>query len=336
VAYKRILFGTDGSPASERAGAVAIALAKAGAAELIVAHVYEGRARADDILARAMAPAEAAGVKKLSGELREGVPAETIAELAEEKDVGLLIVSGGRGQRYNLGQVAQRLSHRAPCDMLIVSDAKRQAMTGESPFKRVMIATDGSPTADRAARKGFDLAESVEASVTLVFVGHPKTGELVTQDTISVFAGEVPADAVMRQGDAADEILEAADAADVDLIVVGNKGMTGAKRFLLGSVPAKVSEYATRDVLICRTVTQTVAELARGHGGIIVQQGEKLAAFMDEAGELHLLSAKCTHMGCTVGWNEADKVWDCPCHGSRFAADGTVINGPAARPLPPA
>ena len=75
---------------------------------------------------------------------------------------------------------------------------------------------------------------------------------------------------------------------EADLIVIGNKGMTGAKRFFTASVPGRVSEQADRDVLVCRTVVQAVRELEPGQGGIVEQQGEKLAAFMDAAGELHL------------------------------------------------
>jgi Rieske Fe-S protein len=101
-------------------------------------------------------------------------------------------------------------------------------------------------------------------------------------------------------------------------------------------VPEKVIENADRDVLLCRTILQTATELGKGEGGIIERQGEKLAAFVAANGELQLRSAKCTHLGCTVGWNPAEKTFDCPCHGSRFAPDGSVVNGPAARPLPPA
>jgi Rieske Fe-S protein len=54
----------------------------------------------------------------------------------------------------------------------------------------------------------------------------------------------------------------------------------------------------------------------------------------DDSGGLHAVSASCTHKGCTVTWNNADRTWDCPCHGSIFEPDGTVIHGPARKPLP--
>jgi Rieske Fe-S protein len=63
--------------------------------------------------------------------------------------------------------------------------------------------------------------------------------------------------------------------------------------------------------------------------GIVVED-EKIAAFRDSQGELKTYSAVCTHLGCTVAWNSLEKSFDCPCHGSRFAAcSGNVINGPA-------
>jgi nucleotide-binding universal stress UspA family protein/nitrite reductase/ring-hydroxylating ferredoxin subunit len=208
--------------------------------------------------------------------------------------------------------------------------------SGEKIYERLLIATDGSATADRAARKGYDLAESLEAPVTLVFVGHPATGKLITDDTIAIYAGEVPTEAVIVQGDPAEQILGVANELHSDLIVVGNKGMMGTKRFFLSSVPEKVVDLADRDVLVARTITQVVSELAPGEGGIIVQAGEKLAAYVDEAGEMHLMSARCTHLGCTVAWSSADHLFECPCHGSRYSPMGEVVGGPATRALPPA
>ena len=63
------------------------------------------------------------------------------------------------------------------------------------------------------------------------------------------------------------------------------------------------------------------------------EMGKKAAVPRDERGDLHAVSPVCTHMGCLVGWNNAERTWDCPCHGSRFAIDGTVIEGPAVHPL---
>ena len=77
----------------------------------------------------------------------------------------------------------------------------------------------------------------------------------------------------------------------------------------------------------------SVDEIAPNTGAVIREGVRKIAVFRDEAGELHKLSAVCTHLGCIVGWNKAASTWDCPCHGSRFDAYGRVINGPASRDL---
>ena len=76
-------------------------------------------------------------------------------------------------------------------------------------------------------------------------------------------------------------------------------------------------------------------ELAAGQAAILRVDGHNVAGFRDEDGRLHAVSAACTHMGCIVGWNEVDRTWDCPCHGSRFALDGEVIHGPAVKALAP-
>lgn len=62
--------------------------------------------------------------------------------------------------------------------------------------------------------------------------------------------------------------------------------------------------------------------------------GEKIAAYRDMNSMLHLCSAVCTRMDCIVNWNEAEQSWDCPCHGSLFNYDGTVLEGPAIADLP--
>ena len=73
--------------------------------------------------------------------------------------------------------------------------------------------------------------------------------------------------------------------------------------------------------------------LEPGQGAVVRINGAKVAAFRDQAGALHLRSAVCTHMGCVVHFNSFERCWDCPCHGSQFAVDGQVLNGPAVRAL---
>ena len=95
-----------------------------------------------------------------------------------------------------------------------------------------------------------------------------------------------------------------------------------AKRFFGDRVGALLAERAE--------------DLQPGEGGVVRRGGHRVAAYRDEAGELHALSARCTHLGCLVAFNTAERSWDCPCHGSRFDLDGKVIQGPAVRDLDPA
>ncbi len=78
---------------------------------------------------------------------------------------------------------------------------------------------------------------------------------------------------------------------------------------------------------------ESFGELAPGEAAVMKIDGENVAAFKDEQGAVHAVSAVCSHMGCLVGWNETDRTWDCPCHGSRFELSGEVLHGPATRPL---
>lgn len=66
---------------------------------------------------------------------------------------------------------------------------------------------------------------------------------------------------------------------------------------------------------------------------VIAGNGERAGAYRDEEGVLHLVDTTCRHLGCEVEWNEGEKTWDCPCHGSRYSITGEVINGPASMPL---
>jgi glycine/D-amino acid oxidase-like deaminating enzyme/nitrite reductase/ring-hydroxylating ferredoxin subunit len=74
-------------------------------------------------------------------------------------------------------------------------------------------------------------------------------------------------------------------------------------------------------------------DLQPGEGGILLMSGKRVACCKDHDGKIHQLSPVCTHMGCLVRFNKAECTWDCPCHGSRFKANGEVLGGPAEEPL---
>jgi glycine/D-amino acid oxidase-like deaminating enzyme/nitrite reductase/ring-hydroxylating ferredoxin subunit len=77
----------------------------------------------------------------------------------------------------------------------------------------------------------------------------------------------------------------------------------------------------------------SVAAIAPGSGAVVDQAAGKAAVYRKPDGSVHALSARCTHMGCIVAYNDAEGSWDCPCHGSRFDLQGRVIEGPAGAPL---
>ena len=145
-------------------------------------------------------------------------------------------------------------------------------------FSSIVVGTDGSPTAQEAVRQAAQLAKHLNAKVYIVSAYEPVAeGRLryerqqVPEDlqwtvnprgdveqALKAGAAALQEDGVAvetlaRQGDPADAILDVAEEKGADLIVVGNKGMTGAKRFLLGSVPNKVSHHAPCSVMIIRT-----------------------------------------------------------------------------------
>jgi nucleotide-binding universal stress UspA family protein len=145
-------------------------------------------------------------------------------------------------------------------------------------FSTIVVGTDGSETAAEAVRQAVDLASTVGGRLEIVSAYEPVSGARLRKEAEQVppdvqwtinpredvdatlaaaaavaEAGGVPVAVHARQGDPADAILDVAEETGADLVVVGNKGMTGAKRFLLGSVPNKISHHAPCGVLIIRT-----------------------------------------------------------------------------------
>lgn len=77
----------------------------------------------------------------------------------------------------------------------------------------------------------------------------------------------------------------------------------------------------------------TPDELHLDEGALVSVKGQKAGGYRDVEGQLHLVKSNCTHMGCGLRWNDAERSWDCACHGSRFSYEGDVLNGPAVKPL---
>jgi glycine/D-amino acid oxidase-like deaminating enzyme/nitrite reductase/ring-hydroxylating ferredoxin subunit len=102
----------------------------------------------------------------------------------------------------------------------------------------------------------------------------------------------------------------------------------------LAQINAKVAIDLVADRILPAPRT-SAEDLPRGEARIVRDGLGKTGVFRDDDGTLHAVSLRCTHLGCLVRFNAAERSWDCPCHGSRFDLDGTVLEGPATRPLEP-
>lgn len=98
------------------------------------------------------------------------------------------------------------------------------------------------------------------------------------------------------------------------------------KRFTKENID--VATHFIKDYFLTKD-EEKLEEIKAGEGKVVKLNNKKVAAFRDEKGQLHAVTAICTHMMCVVHWNNGEKSWDCPCHGSRFSVDGEVLEGPA-------
>jgi glycine/D-amino acid oxidase-like deaminating enzyme/nitrite reductase/ring-hydroxylating ferredoxin subunit len=108
------------------------------------------------------------------------------------------------------------------------------------------------------------------------------------------------------------------------------KPVTSARDFISENMNVAKEFMADR---ISTPELDDIEILPKGRGEVVELKGERVALYKDDTGHVFSCSATCTHMGCTVHWNGAEKSWDCPCHGSRFNYDGKVIQGPANKDL---
>lgn len=233
---------------------------------------------------------------KYGGEVivRAGRAAEVLIEEAEKEPKTLLAVGsvGMRGaRRFLLGSVPDKVSHHATTDLLIVKTDPPPKGVGD--YEKILVGTDGSPTATRAVEMAGDLARALGTAATVVCAFEPPSeAELgryradpndpiaqwssgpetaVPEEFRWRVAGAMQAEDVLErasdhaarrgvevdvravEGPAAETLVRLAEDEGYDLIVVGSVGMTGAARFMLGNVPNRISHHAPADVLILRT-----------------------------------------------------------------------------------
>jgi glycine/D-amino acid oxidase-like deaminating enzyme/nitrite reductase/ring-hydroxylating ferredoxin subunit len=140
--------------------------------------------------------------------------------------------------------------------------------------------------------------------------------------TTGTFAGFIISDAILGRDNPWSSLF---DATRVDLT-------RSAKRFVTENTSVAKRFLGDR---IGIPEASDLMGLAPGEGKVAEVDGEKVAAYRDEAGAVHTVSPICGHMGCVVSWNSAERTWDCPCHGSRYDYDGHAIQGPTVRDLEP-
>ncbi|MFY2556752.1 FAD-dependent oxidoreductase [Corallococcus terminator] len=109
------------------------------------------------------------------------------------------------------------------------------------------------------------------------------------------------------------------------------KPLAGAKDFIQENAETAFRFIADR---LAKPEGRHLSEVAPGEAKILEVDGQKVAVYREADGTSHAVSPVCTHLGCHVHWNGAERSWDCPCHGGRFSPTGKVLNGPAVKDLP--
>lgn len=204
----------------------------------------------------------------------EGHASEEIVGIAEEKGADLVVVGseGVTGARlFFLGSVSLNVLRYAHCSVLVTKPPVAGALTG---VRKTLLATDGSDNAYAAAEflSKFQLGDDAEINVLHVLPKLPlpskavpdqptlvefqklrvEAAEQVLDETVSRLASGLKTNTLIREGDPANEVLKASTEIGADLVVVGSKGLSGIKMFLLGSVSRKVAKHAETSVLVVK------------------------------------------------------------------------------------
>jgi nucleotide-binding universal stress UspA family protein len=188
-------------------------------------------------------------------------PAESVIELVKDEGHDLVIIgnrAGHQSERYALGSVTEKIARHADCSVLIV---KKKAL-----LEKILVAVDGSKHADKALEYAIQIAKNFRVDLALLHVeddklirvGGPQVldcigtvGECILENAAKNIRG-VPFGKFLKYGNPAETILKMAHKGNIDLIVVGSRGVSSVKRFLLGSVSDDISMHARSSVLIVR------------------------------------------------------------------------------------
>jgi nucleotide-binding universal stress UspA family protein len=188
-------------------------------------------------------------------------PAEYILELTKDAECSLVIIGNRaehQSERHSLGGVTEKVARHAECPVLIVKEKLN--------VEKILTAVDGSTHADKALEYAIQLAKNYSAALALVHVEEDKlvriggpqvvdcigtVGECILKDASTKVQG-VTFNSVLEYGSPAEVIIKVAKKANVDIIVVGSRGLSSVRRFLLGSVSDDISMHARSSVLIIR------------------------------------------------------------------------------------
>jgi nucleotide-binding universal stress UspA family protein len=188
-------------------------------------------------------------------------PAELLLELVKDEGYDLVVIGNRaehQSERYSLGSVTEKIARHAECPVLIVKKKPK--------VERILTAVDGSKHADKALEYAVQLAKNYSANLALVHVEEDKliriggpqvvdclgtVGECILKDALTKVQG-ISFDKMLEYGSPAEVIIKVAKKADVDIIVIGSRGLSSVRRFLLGSVSDDISLHARSSVLIVR------------------------------------------------------------------------------------
>lgn len=272
--YREVVVGTDGSATATTAVRIAASLASAMAARLSIVTVWQrdrddapptsgealypgGSAASNEASWATTTTSDAAAVARTLGveDVRQltppGDPAEALIDVAAGTDGALIVVGtaglDSRAERL-LGNVPHQLTHNAPGDLLLVDSSRSR---DGLDWRTVALATDGSPTAANACRKGVEFARAFDAELHLVTVARDgDAGRRTLEQAVQELGLDGVEHRVLDGGDAGGALVE--HGGRYDLLVLGNKGMSGPAR-LLGSVANKVTHGVPTDLLLVNT-----------------------------------------------------------------------------------